>query len=218
MTKTPYRVVAWGDSIAAGNADTAWPGVAERSCQVVINTGRPVQVINEAVCGKPAAHAVREFEARILPHRPDLVIIQFGFNDVRHDGSRGPDPLSTPEEFEQHLASMIRQCRGQAQADVIVLGNHRTRTNIRFPTGRTYEESRILYNAIARRTAAQAGVEFHDMSDPAHLPDATGWQELVVPDGVHLSPLGVTVYGRAIATWIMQHVTPAVPRPLEGRV
>ena len=46
-----------------------------------------------------AAQAREEFAASVLLHRPDVVIIQFGLNDLRFDGSRGHLPISTPEEF-----------------------------------------------------------------------------------------------------------------------
>lgn len=201
MTNQPYTVVVWGDSIAAGG----WPEITERQFNVALNTGRPIRVINEGVGGMPAARARGEFAQRVLPHAPDLVIIQFGFNDQRHDGSRGALPLSTPEEFADHLTAMTRQCRDEAGAAVLLVGNHRARSLLTMPSGLSYDETRAQYHAATRQVAQTLGVPFLDMeAELSRMPEAR-WTDFVTEDGVHLTPLGIRAYAAVMASWISVH-------------
>lgn len=192
------KVVVWGDSIAA----SGWPALAERSHNVSCHVGATVQITNEGVGGKPASHAVKEFEQRVAAHKPDIVIIQFGFNDVRHDGSRGDKPLSTPEEFEQHIATMAQACV-KLGAVTILFGNHRTRRPNSLPTGLTYDEARKQYNRITHRVAVRLGLRYVDMSEATLVPDAP-WYDLVNEDGVHLSQTGLHAYACVASTVLME--------------
>lgn len=198
MAQPPFIVVVWGDSIAAGNQQCNWPAMAEFTHNLVLNTGRTLRVINSGIGGKPAAHARKEFADRVLSHQPALVVIQFGFNDIRMDGTRGATPLSTPAEFEEHMCSMIEACLVEAGAAVAVFGNHRTRVNLRFGDGRMYDQWREIYNRRARRAAKVKGVPFYDMSICLKLPGAK-WYDFVAEDGVHLSELGTHAYARFAA-------------------
>ncbi len=195
MKQKPFVVVVWGDSIAANNGrpESGWPAMCGSLAEVVASTGREVKIVNEGVCGMPAAQAAREFETRVKAHDPDLVFIQFGANDVRWERGRGGRPLSDEAEFARHLASMIRACLAETRARVIVLGYHRPRRHFRFPDGRTYQEAYTRYNALAAEAAAACGVAYFDLS--RELPyDDYDWKELVCEDGVHLSATGNHAY------------------------
>jgi lysophospholipase L1-like esterase len=205
MNEKPFTVVVWGDSIAAGTAEYQWPALAERMCNVVLNTGHAVRVVNEGVGGKPAAGARHEFAERVLAHNPDLVIIQFGFNDIRYDGSRGNQPLSTPSEFGEHLQEMVRRCRQEAGANVVLFGNHRTRVGLTLPSRQSYDEGRIEYSALAQGVATRARVPFYDLAQELQMPEAN-WADFVGADGVHLSPLGFHAYAYFAANLIMQNL------------
>lgn len=135
-------------------------------------------------------------------HAPDIVIIHFGANDLRYDGSRGALPLSTPEEFAGHLTSMVQACREVAGARVLLLGYHRFRRPVTLPTGLTYEETRRCYNAVIRDVATSTGAEYLDMEVALDSVSDTSWTECVCDDGVHLSPLGQQLYASLLATAI----------------
>lgn len=198
MDSKPYTVVVWGDSIAAGTGEMNWPELCQGFLNVVINTGRPAKVINAGVCGKPATYARQEFSERIAPHAPDLVIIQFGFNDIRHDGTRGELPLGTPDEFAESLQDMIQSCREEASAQVVVLGNHRPHANLTMPTGLSYDEARVKYNEIAHAIAERSGAAYYDMSQVVSASDFC-YKEIVCEDGVHLSKIGFHFYAGFVA-------------------
>ena len=198
----PLTVVVWGDSIAAGG-DLNWPALAERACNLALNVGRKVKIVNGGVGGLPAAQAREDFETRILEHAPDMVFIQFGLNDLRFDGSRGAQPISTSQEFAHHIREMVVKCRDVAHARVVVLGNHRTRANITMPSGRTYDQARADLCAVARQVATEEKVEFHDMAKELVVEGST-WTDFLADDGVHLSPQGLYAYARFAANIIAQ--------------
>lgn len=198
MAHEPVVMVVWGDSIAAGNEQFRWPALMESSMNVLTNVGRNVKVVNQGFCGMPAAVAKTRFTEHVLAHQPELVIIQFGFNDMRYDGSRGHSPISTAEEYHQHLSEMIQACRNQAKAQVLLLGNHKTRRFDLMPDGARYDETRARYNEIARRVARNTSVYYLDMATAI---EATGenWKSAVGDDGVHLSQFGAYLYVQIIA-------------------
>lgn len=83
----PINIVICGDSISHGglNGEIDYDTVYHNRLRLMINKrwqNVPVNVINTAVGGRCADHALRNFESRVTPHNPDLVIICFGLNDV----------------------------------------------------------------------------------------------------------------------------------------
>lgn len=201
----PITVVVWGDSIAAGTDGLDWPSITERTYNVALNQGRPVRVINAAVGGMATGAAKEQFDSAIKANAPDIVIIQFGLNDLRYDGSRGPAPISTLAEYKDNLTEMVKRCRDEAKARVVLFGNHKTRVNLVMPSGRTYDEARAEYCSAMRQVALQNKVEFHDLSQELTLEGAT-WTDFLSVDGVHLSPLGFNAYGRFAANVIARTV------------
>ncbi|MCX5662914.1 MAG: SGNH/GDSL hydrolase family protein [Planctomycetota bacterium] len=201
MEKSPFVVVVWGDSIAAAG----WPAMAETTHNVSMNVGRSIKVINEAQGGMPAALARTQFDQRVARHSCDLVVIQFGFNDLRYDGSRDGLPLSTPEEFAGHLRDMATRCRTECSAKVLLLGNHRARRPHIMPTGKLYDHARAAYNQVTQSVASELGLPYIDMSQ-AILTPGISYSEYVNEDGVHLSPLGLHAYAAVVGSAIGQIV------------
>lgn len=203
----PVTVVVWGDSIAA----SGWPQLMERTWNVCSNAGTAIRVVNSGRGGNPAARARHEFLTSVLIHRPEVVIIQFGLNDQRYDGSRGALPLSTPEEFGDHLGEMIRCCRVQACAEVLVFGNHRTLVPLLMPSGLSYDDTVQRYKRVAAQAAAVGGARFVDMELALRHPDVP-YTRLLSDDGVHLSELGKQFYARVAASELQR-----LPLPVPGR-
>lgn len=197
-SKEPCVVVVWGDSIAA----SGWPQQMEFAFNVSQNTGRAIKVINAGIGGMPASRARTQFEERIAPHKPEVVIIQFGFNDMRHDGTRGALPLSTPDEFKEHITHMIHRCQHELKAKVLVFGNHRVNRVTVLPTGLKYDTSRAVYTARAAEAAAENDAIFLDMAQLLDR-EAMPWPTLVSDDGVHLSGSGLKAYTSIASTAIM---------------
>jgi lysophospholipase L1-like esterase len=201
----PFIVVVWGDSIAA----SGWPDRSEFMHNVIQNAGRSVKIINMGVGGMPACTAKTQFAERVARHEPDLVIIQFGFNDLRSDGSRPNGlPLSTPEEFSAHLQEMIHRCKTELHARVVVLGNHRPRAVLRLLSGKTYVETTAIYREESRKAALAQNVPYIDMSVETTA-GGLAWTDVVNEDGVHLSPAGLNTYAAIASNIYMDQIRAA---------
>ncbi|MCP3967622.1 MAG: SGNH/GDSL hydrolase family protein [Lentisphaerae bacterium] len=197
-----FKVVVWGDSIPASGPES-WPKITEFVHNNFLNTGTHIEVINSSVGGKPAARARSEFAERVMKHSPQMVFIQFGLNDMRYDGKRGNNPISTPKEFKAHLKKMVMCCQ-DIPAKVVVLGNHQPAPMLILPDGKTYPETVIEYNSAARKAAQECNAEYHDMSQ-LDIPGGT-WRDMVGDDYIHLSELGKNLYANKAATLIMRHI------------
>lgn len=201
----PFIVVVWGDSIAAAG----WPDRSEFVHNVCVNAGRPVKVINMGVGGMPAATAKTQFQERVARHEPDLVLIQFGFNDLRSDGKRPNGlPLSTLEEFNAHIQEMVKRCREELHARVVVLGNHRPRSVLRLLSGLSYSDTAALYREESRKAAHAQGVRYIDMSVET-IAGGLPWTDVVNEDGVHLSPAGINTYAGIASNIYMDEIRAA---------
>ncbi|MCE9589283.1 MAG: SGNH/GDSL hydrolase family protein [Planctomycetes bacterium] len=203
----PWVVVVWGDSIAA----SGWPQQVEFSHNVAQNTGQTIRMVNSGIGGMPAAKAREQFDEKVAAHKPNVVIIQFGFNDMRHDGSRGALPLSTPDEFQAHLEHMATRCMKELNAKVLVYGNHRANRITILPTGLAYDQARAVYTDRAEAAARNAGAVFLDMAKVFQLGE-TPWTALVNDDGVHLTGAGQTAYVSVTSTaimWLIEGKNPA---------
>ena len=195
MPNEPFVIVVWGDSIAAGSK---WPDVSQHAFNAVLNTGTPIRTVNESSGGMPAAVARTQFDQRIAPHKPKLVVIQFGFNDLRYDGTRGNHPISNADEFAGHLTHMVGRCTKELGAQVLLSMNHEPRSVLILPCGRPYVQVVTAYNHVTRRVSQDLGVHLIDMWGATA---AAGWSrdDVVNEDGVHLSARGTNFYGAVMA-------------------
>lgn len=114
-----YKILVWGDSIGR-QCEVPWPDRLQRSMQVSFYCGTDVEVVNITECGLSGIWGQNYFEKKVKPENPDLVIIQFGFNDMRQDKTFGAHPIGTPDEYEEAMCNMIRNSKNIG-ADVLVL-------------------------------------------------------------------------------------------------
>lgn len=114
------KIVAIGDSITYGQnvrADQAWPAVLAR------RTGHDVR--NEGVCGDTTRLGLERFQKTVQLHRPDVVVIQFGHNDVNlWDSDNGLARVSRDGYIANVKEMFVRSFNSGAQK-VIVLHPHR---------------------------------------------------------------------------------------------
>ena len=103
----PITVVALGDSVthgavASGEVDyeTVYWNRLRRKIQA-LNPDVPVNVINAGIGGTTAQRSVARLDSQVLNHRPDLVIVCFGLNDVN-------GPL---EDYLEALRTIFFRCR-----------------------------------------------------------------------------------------------------------
>ncbi len=102
----PINVVIMGDSVSHGavNGYFNYHTVYHNRLRLMIAQkypAIPVNMINTAVGGKRASHGYEYFDRDVLPHRPDLVIVCYGLNDVN----------VSLEDFLTPLGGIFRKCR-----------------------------------------------------------------------------------------------------------
>lgn len=102
----PINIVICGDSVSHGclTHDIDYDTVYHNRLRLMINKtwqNIPVNVINTAVGGRCASHALNNFERDVLTHNPDLVIICFGLNDVN----------DTIDNWYKNLGGLFDKCK-----------------------------------------------------------------------------------------------------------
>lgn len=106
MPDTPARtkMVCFGDSIT------------KRGYGAIIGEALDVDTVMAGVAGNSTAQALRRMSKDVLAHKPDLVVIFFGTNDLRVDA---PRVYVTVADYIKNLETMIDACR-QGGADVVL--------------------------------------------------------------------------------------------------
>lgn len=149
-TAKSVKIVAFGNSITAERA-TVKQVFAQRLPDLLKEKGIQVVIINSGVGGshsgrvidnKPTAgiqHAQNRFQAQVLDHNPDLVIIGFGGNDAYIDTKKEGDPSRIPiEKFRNNMGYMIETLQARGSKVVIMA------TNGYSPSHRNFQHERLL--------------------------------------------------------------------------
>ena len=169
MENGPITIVALGDSVTHGALwfdEIDYDTVYHRLLAQKISARRnyvPVNVINAAVGGTTAKDALARLERDVVAHRPDLVTVCFGLNDVNQ-------PIET---FGDSLREVIRRCVATG-ADVIYMTPNMLNTYVTDDTPEMYRNYAAVtaeyqnggrmdrYMAAACRIAREEGAQVCD--------------------------------------------------------
>ena len=118
------RIVLFGDSTTASR------GGVTVYAQLLQNRVREnqwgVSIINSSVPSSTTSEVRDNFQERVLNHRPDLVVIQFGINDSAIDVWKNP-PATTPRvseaNYEANLRWMVRQLKEKKIPTILMTTN-----------------------------------------------------------------------------------------------
>ena len=155
-------VLAFGDSLTRGtgaSSDESYPARLGRLL------GRPV--VNAGIPGEVSSEGVRRLPGTLARHRPQLVILCHGGNDLL----RGRDP----EQIAENLRTMVRLTR-EADAEVVLLGVPRPGVFLKPPGfyAEVAEEFAIPHEGeILKRILADPALK----ADPIH-PNGGGYKLL----------------------------------------
>ena len=131
----PITIVALGDSVTHGSVG---PGEHDyetvywnrlRKKIIAVRDYVPVNVINAGIGGITAAASLGRLQAQGLDHRPDLVTVCFGLNDVN----------GTLEEYIGSLRIIFERCL-QSGADVIFMTPNMLNTYVADDTEEMYRD------------------------------------------------------------------------------
>jgi hypothetical protein len=167
-----------------------------------------VQVINAGVSGTSLPHGLARLERDVLSHKPHLVTIMYGMNDMTRDS------LAV---FKQNLATMANRC-GEAGAAVLLC------TQNSIVAGRSPKTLAEFSQAIREvgRERKLPVADCHTAYEAVRNRDAREWS-LLMSDEIHPNMDGHKLFASVIARSItgkedaLKDVTPpspAIPRVL----
>lgn len=101
------RIVCFGDSVTQGvphcAPDDTFARVLERRLNMKYSPRLEVCAFNAGVGGENSREGLARITTDVLSHKPDLVTIEFGLNDIRYEPEK--------EIFEEQFAANLRQMR-----------------------------------------------------------------------------------------------------------
>ena len=187
--KEPVRIVCFGDSITGVYYHTggrrAWCDMLGIALGRVF-PGAKLEMFNAGVSGNTTTQGLARREKDVLAHRPHLVVVMFGINDV----------VRTPrEQFEANLKSIVRRCRDSGAAVALCTPN-----SVYANPGRPMERL-ADYAQIVRQVAVASSVPLADCYaayEQVRANDPLAWK-LLMSETIHPSMNGHRLFAEVIA-------------------
>ncbi len=204
----PVKIIGFGDSITGVYYHTggrrAWPemlGVALRR----IHPDAQVEVINAGVSGGKTSSALDRIDRDVLAHRPDLVVVMFGMNDVA---------AHPPDVYEANLRAIIEKVRAIGSEVILCTPNAINQGDERRPLAKLGE-----YAGIVLRLGEELGipvVDFHARFGAIQTEAPRRWIT-IMSDAIHPNMRGHELFAERIAQAITgREVSLADVGPLSG--
>ena len=210
LSGEPVKVVCFGDSVTgvyyhtgSRRAYTDMLGIALQR----ISSSSNVEMINAGISGHTTVNALSRIDRDVLQHKPDLVTVMFGLNDMTR---------VSLDDYRSNLMTIVEKCRS-AGAEVVLA----TPNNVISTPGRPAEKL-VMYCDVVREVGRALDVPVCDtyrqlsgvredspfdwrllMSDAIH-PNMDGHQEMA-------EQLAQTITGLKVS---LGNVQPA-ERPLQ---
>ncbi|MCC6488219.1 MAG: SGNH/GDSL hydrolase family protein [Candidatus Hydrogenedentes bacterium] len=146
----PVRIVCFGDSVTGLYYHTGGRRTYSDMLQIALQRLYPaasVTVINAGISGNNTVNALARIETDVLAHKPHLVTIMFGLNDITN---------LTMEQYAENLASIITQCRA-AGSEVLLCTPNAVEETERRPSAKLEE-----YIAALQKVAVDNSVPVVD--------------------------------------------------------
>lgn len=146
----PVTIVCLGDSVTGVYYHTggrrAYPEMLEVAIRQTVPNAN-VKVINAGISGQSTTEGLARLERDVLMHRPDLVTISFGLNDMTR---------LSEEQYGKNLETLIARCRA-ANVSVVLC----TPNSVISTTGRPIEKLK-RYCDVIQATAKSLDVPVCD--------------------------------------------------------
>lgn len=190
------KVVLLGDSIRLSYA----PRVARQLEGKVV-------IISPGPNGGDSANELRNLSDWAIKQQPAVVHLNAGIHDTKKFKSDGHFQVS-PEQYEANLRKIVAQLRAETQA-VILFATTTPILDARAAAARQGRDYELLnasieqYNQIALRVMKELDVPVNDLyARLAKPPEGTKLADLIVGDGVHLTPAGQDLVAETVAAFI----------------
>jgi acyl-CoA thioesterase I len=200
----PVKILFFGDSICVGQGasiNKGWvPLIANYLDENVSTIARDILVINSSVNGRTTRQALEDMPYHVQGQKPDIIVIQYGFNDCNHWETDGGLPRVSQRAFVANLNEMVERATRFGAKFILLNNNHSTTLNAeRLPqTNYTYEDFNQQYNAATRALADKLKdkVVFQDVESYFHnlVKNGADMHQFLLDDGLHLGEEGHRVY------------------------
>ncbi len=205
------RIACFGDSVTGVYYHTgsrrAYTDMLEIALQQAIPQAN-VEMFNAGISGNTTEDALARIDRDVISHRPDLVTVMFGLNDMTRV------PL---EAYRVNLKAIVTKCRAAGSEVILATPNNVVTTGDR-PT-----EKLIEYCDVIRQVGSELNIPVCDVyreldAVRAHAP--FDWR-LLMSDAIHPNMAG----HKRIATCLAQTITgqrhslddvPVPPNPVEN--
>lgn len=201
------RVAFFGDSICMGQFVPPHVGwVARTTHRLESVVGGAYMAVNTSVAGNTTRLALERMPYDIQAHAVEYILVQFGMNDCNRWVSDRGVPRVSEAAFRANMHEIVDRA--------FLFGARRLFLSTNHPTPRTeefehvavaYQECNERYNEIIRDVAA--GTDHR--GDVVLIDNEASWrvaieagtplEELVLHDGIHLSPLGHDLYFETVS-------------------
>ena len=187
------RLVGFGDSITGVYYHTggrrAWPEMLGLALQRLCPQAR-IETINAGLSGGNTASGLARMDQDVLAHRPDLVVVMFGMNDV---------VANAPEVYEGNLRTIVAKSRA-AGAEVVLCT-----PNWVAPNNGSRDLTKLgAYAEIVRRVGADLALPVADCFAVYEAVAMLSEREftLLMSDGIHPNMRGHKLFAEEIAETI----------------
>ena len=209
----PVTIVCFGDSITGVYYHTggrrAYPEMLEIALRKAVPTGK-VKVINAGVSGHTTINALARIERDVLAHKPQLVTVMFGMNDMVRV------PLDT---FKKNMIEIKDRCQKAGAEVMFCTQNNVIETGGR-PNRKLAEITQVIRDLAKEHRLAVA--DCHAAYEAAKMKNQADWR-LLLSDEIHpnmdghkllAETLAGAILGKAISLKDAGPPTPAIPHTL----
>jgi lysophospholipase L1-like esterase len=193
QVKADDKIVTLGDSITAG-------GGYQRYVEQVLTANysqlNALKITNAGVGGNKAENMIARFEKDVLAHKPTIVTINVGINDVWHR-LKSPHDDAVLKTYRDNVATMADKAQ-TAGARVILLAPTVIQEN---PDAEGNQRLLLYVNAL-REIAVKKKCQFVDLHgmflEALKRKPADQKGNWLTGDGVHMKPLGNAIMALGI--------------------
>ena len=187
--ETAVRVVCFGDSITGVYYHT---GGRRAWCDMLgIALGKTypkaqIQMVNAGISGHTTTQGLARMEKDVLAHKPQLVVVMFGMNDVVRTDA---------EKFEANLRTIVHRCR-ESEAAVVLCTPNSVYPNPTRPMTRLAQFAQIV-RYVAKDMSVRLADCFAAYED-TRREDVTKWR-LLMSETIHPGMNGHKFFAEVMA-------------------
>jgi lysophospholipase L1-like esterase len=196
--ETPVKIVCFGDSVTGFYYHTGSARAYSSLLGEFLTDHYPkakLEVINAGMSGHTTVNGLARIEKDVIFHRPALVTVMFGLNDV----VRTP-----PDLFRKNLITILTKCRN-AGSEVLLCTPNAVLTTADRPVEKVAEYAKIV-RAVAGEYRAPL-CDLHQTLSEMKQHDPEDWR-LCMSDEIHPNLRGHRRIAAALAGMIVNEIVP----------